>query len=366
MRLLMTTDAVGGVWRFAQELARGLLETGCAVAMVSFGRQLSDAQRAECRSLSERWSEQFRFVGTDVPLEWMQGNERSFGQGVTVLRRVAREFGAELLHANQFCYGAARLGIPKVVTAHSDVLSWARTCRGGALEDSAWLRRYCALVQQGLDGADAVTAPTEWMLRALKGGFSVPLEQRVIPNGRAVDARDSYVRRLQAVTVGRLWDEAKDVALLKQVRSPMPLVAAGETEWNGARPYALSDVSLRGVLSEEETIRLFEESAVYLCTSRYEPFGLAPLEAALCGCAVVARRIDSLCEVWGDAALYFADAEELSRLLSELYEEEAMLREMQRRARQHARRYSREWMTQEYLALFTAMKEKAREAACVA
>ena len=54
-----------------------------------------------------------------------------------------------------------------------------------------------------------------------------------------------------------------------------------------------------GPLAEEDLLALFQESAIYLCTSRYEPFGLAPLEAALCGCAVVANDIESLREVWG-------------------------------------------------------------------
>ena len=366
MRLLITTDTVGGVWRFAHQLTRGLLQAECSIAMVSFGRQPSDAQRAECRILNEQWGERFRFVGTDVPLEWMQENSRSFEEGAAVLERVTRKFDAELLHLNQFCYGSVRLGVPKVVTAHSDVLSWARACRLRGLEDSAWLRRYRTMVQQGLEGAGAVAAPTEWMLRALGKGFSLPLNRKIIPNGRAVYVRGVYTRRLQAVTIGRLWDEAKDVALLTQARSPMPLIVAGEVECDGTRAGAMSGVSLRGSLAEEETLRLFEESEIYVCTSRYEPFGLAPLEAALCGCAVVARRIDSLLEVWGDAAVYFADAEELSRLLSRLYTDKVMLREMQRRALQRAQSYSLDRMTKQYLALFTTVKAEAGEPAHVA
>lgn len=366
MRLLITTDTVGGVWRFAQELTRGLLEAKCAVAMVSFGREPSEVQRAECRLLSKQWRGQFRFVKTDVPLEWMQENSRSFNDGAPTLERLAREFGAELLHANQFCFGAVKLGIPIVMTAHSDVLSWARVCRPGGLKNSSWLQQYRALVQQGLDGADALTAPTKWMLRALGEEFSLPLEQQVIPNGRFIHVQGGRERRLQALTVGRLWDEAKDVALLEQVRSPMPLIMAGEVECDGSRLSALSGVSLRGTLGEEGILRLAKESAVYVCTSCYEPFGLAPLEAALCGCAVAARRIDSLCEVWEDAAMYFTNAEELSRLLTQLYENKAMLRKMQRRATERAEKYSRERMTRKYLTLFTTIKARAGEAAYVA
>src|SRR5438067_13516917 len=151
MRLLITTDTVGGVSRFTQELVKGLLGAGDSVALVSFGRAASTAQRAECEELAAHWGERFWYISSELPLEWMQENAHCFEDGAEILRRTAQEFGAELLHANQFCYGAAGLNIPTVVTAHSDVLSWARACRNQRLDDSEWLRQYCALVQRGLD-----------------------------------------------------------------------------------------------------------------------------------------------------------------------------------------------------------------------
>lgn len=361
MRLIVTTDTVGGVWRFAHELTCELLEMGCSIAMVSFGRQPSEMQKAESYALCERWGERFRFVGSDVPLEWMGENTYSFDQGMAVLEPLAGSFGAELLHSSQFCFGASKLGIPTVITAHSDVFSWARACRGTSLEESAWLGHYRALVQQGLSGAGALAAPTEWMLQALRQEFCLPLKQKVIANGRAVSRRHRRDSKLQAVTVGRIWDEAKDIAILKEVQSPMPLVVAGDIEWDGIGSRTFSGISYRGVLNEEGILDLFAESAVYVCTSCYEPFGLAPLEAALCGCAVLARRIDSLREVWCDAALYFTDAEELSRLLLQLYENPTMRIEMQGKARRHAERFSRPRMAQEYLALFRSMRGKTTE-----
>jgi glycosyltransferase involved in cell wall biosynthesis len=366
MRLLITTDTVGGVWRFSQELTRGLLDAGCAVALVSFGRQPSASQLSECQALTDRWSEQFRFISTEIPLEWMQENWRSLDEGTPLLEKTTREFGAELLHSNQFCFGAVQVGIPTVITAHSDVLSWGRACRSGDMEDSEWLRSYCMLVQRGLDKADALTAPTVWMLQALGEGFSLPLQKRVISNGRTLPALGKRVRRLQAVTTGRLWDEAKDVALLEHVKSPMPLLLAGDTECDGVRSGIMSGVSLLGQLNEEEIVRLFKESTAYVCTSCYEPFGLAPLEAALCGCAVVARSIDSLREVWGEDALYFGNAEELSQILTRLHVDAAMRADMQERAYKRAHRYSRERMTKHYLELFTMVTTRTREAAGVA
>jgi glycosyltransferase involved in cell wall biosynthesis len=364
MRLLITSDTVGGVWRFTQELTSGLLEAGDEVALVSFGREPSVAQQAECERLHARWGEFFFYVSCDTPLEWMRENNRAFGEDAAVLARVSREFKAELLHANQFCFGAARLEMPTVVTAHSDVLSWARCCRGAGLEDSEWLARYCALVQRGLNAADVVTAPTAWMMRALGEGFRLPWQQIVIPNGRSVTVQTANERRLQAVTAGRVWDEAKDMALLETVRSPMPLVVAGEMECDGARAGVLKGVEVCGVLCGQAMLQLFAESAVCICTSRYEPFGLAPLEAALCGCAIVAREIASVQEVWANAALYFRDAEELSAVLRRLYEDPEFLCRYQRRAGERARIFSRERMVESYRTLYAGVLDKER--ACVA
>ena len=328
------------------------------MALVSFGRAASIAQRAECEELAAHWGERFWYISSELPLEWMQENAHCFEDGAEILRRTAQEFGAELLHANQFCYGAAGLNIPTVVTAHSDVLSWARACRNQRLDDSEWLRQYCALVQRGLDEADAVAAPTEWMLRALAENFCLPEDKRVIANGRSIPVFDTGARVLRAVTVGRLWDEAKDVAVLGTVQSPMPLVVAGETECNGTRAVAPEGVELCGALCEEEVLRFLAASAVYVCTSRYEPFGLAPLEAALCGCALVAREIASLREVWGGAALYFSNARELSDVLTRLAKMPELLSEAQRRAGRRARRYTRRKMTEGYRALYAQLLAK--------
>ena len=360
MRALITTDTVGGVWRFTQELASGLLQEGDSVALVSFGQAPSAAQRGECAELQSRWGDAFRYVDSEIPLEWMQHNERCFRDGAPLIAQVAQEFEPDILHSNQFCYGAVEIGVPKIVTAHSDVLSWARACRSQGLPKSSWLERYCALVQRGLDKAEAATAPTEWMLHELQGGFRVPHQCRVIPNGRSIaEAAAGRVRRMQAVTAGRLWDEAKDVVLLGSVRSPMPLIIAGASECDGSIAPKLRTVAVLGTQTEEQLLNLFRESAVYVCTSRYEPFGLAPLEAALCGCAVVARRIESLQEVWGDGACYFEDADELSALLTWVFEDREMLRKAQQRATERANRYTRSAMAASYRALYSAVLETA-------
>src|ERR1700759_1001115 len=134
MRILMTTDTIGGVWTFTQELANALLSRGCEIALVSAGREPSETQMAWCRQTQHRWVSNFRYEALNVPLEWMENNDRASEDDAPALVRVAEEFGAEIVHSNQFCFGALPLNVPKIVTAHSDVLSWADSCRNGRLE----------------------------------------------------------------------------------------------------------------------------------------------------------------------------------------------------------------------------------------
>ena len=362
MRVLMTTDAIGGVWTFTQELACGLLKNGCAVALVCFGAKPSKAQREWCRTIAQAWGSSFHFQESYVPLEWMPDNQNAYSDGAHLLMSIARQFKPDILQSNQYCFGALPLDIPKILVAHSDVLSWADDCRGGSLDDSEWLRTYCSLVTKGLAGADSVVAPTQWMLQALARHFTLPVSTGVIPNGRTLAAGHLWPRKLQVVSAGRLWDEAKNISLLSNLRSPLPLLIAGEglpgTE-HGEPPFA----TFLGRLPEHDLLALFRDSAIYICTSIYEPFGLAPLEAGQCGCAVLANNIPSLREVWQDGALYFSDAASLSALLFDLDSSSELLHAAQQRSLQRARTFSGERMVQSHFRNFKTALARSEQSA---
>lgn len=361
MRVLMTTDTIGGVWTFTQELASGLLRGGCVVALVSLGRRPSNAQRAQCDQLIHAWENSFHYEALDTPLEWMPQNENTYSSAAPFLLEMARDFQPDLLHSNQFCFGCLPLSIPKIITAHSDVLSWAESCRDGKLEDSVWLRQYLALVKRGLANADCVIAPTRWMLHALARNFPLPESTAAVSNGRTLDTTPSAARKLQAVTAGRLWDEAKNISILREVQSPIPLVVAGESDTSTP-----GHVTSLGPLLQNDLLALFCESTFYICTSRYEPFGLAPLEAALCGCAVVANDIPSLREVWADGALYFSGAQSLTSLLHELCDSPEQLRIARDNSFQRAGLFSAQRMTKGYLQIFQAALARSEVPAYVA
>jgi len=360
MRILMTADTVGGVWTYTREVAAGLLASGCDLSLVTLGQWPSSEQNVWLDGIRDQYPDTFRSLATDYPLEWMQDNSRCYEDSRQFLLDCVRFFNPDLLHTSQFCYGALPISIPKLVVAHSDVLSWWRSCRSSPPDNSEWLTTYLRLVCDGLRGADMVIAPTRWMLRQLDRDYGPFLASTVIANGRDIGDLPPRPRRLQAVTAGRLWDEAKNVALLSQVTTKVPMLVAGDDSFEGAtvtRPQR-DHVRFLGRLAEDDLLRLLSESAIYIVTSRYEPFGLAAVEAALAGCAIVANDIASLREVWGDAAIYFRhnNPESLSQILDGLAANPTGLREAAARAGRRARQsFSRNRMTKGYLNLYSRL-----------
>lgn len=353
MRLLMTTDTVGGVWTFTSELTQELLERDHAVELVSFGRLPSDEQNKWALAKEKLHPGRFRFTASPAPLEWSQDNDHSLTEGLPILTRLAERCAPDALLTNQYCFGDLPSELPRVIVAHSDVLSWARACRVAALTPSPWLAQYRAMVRDGLDRADAVVAPTHAVLEDLALNFRLPPRAEVIANGREIPPPYSTpVRKLQAITAGRLWDEAKGLDLLETCPLPLPVLIAGETEFEGEQARSLpGNVRRLGSLPALELQQRFRESAIYLCTSLYEPFGLAPLEAALCGCAILARDLPSLREVWGDDALYFRDAQGLATQVRRLTENELALATLAERGQRRAASFTTERMTEGYLQL---------------
>lgn len=357
MRVLLTTDTIGGVWTFTKELTAELLRLGNSVALVSFGRAPSQEQADWCSAAGVRYGSGFRYEASNAPLEWMNPNENAYIEGEPLLRRVADEFCPDLLHSNQFCFGRVPVSIPRLITAHSDVLSWGAACCPNGFESSPWLMRYCDMVEQGIAATDAIVAPTRWMLDALRQNFMLPTRARVILNGRTLPfCRSDDARPLQAVCAGRLWDEAKNLMVLADVHTAIPIFVAGDRKHQEATaPKRIGTAVLVGSLSESDLLALFRASNIYLATSIYEPFGLAPLEAALCGCAVLANDIPSLREVWGDAALYFKDADTLTSLLAQLQATQKILLAARQGARRRALQLSAARMAAEYLALYAEL-----------
>lgn len=117
-------------------------------------------------------------------------------------------------------------------------------------------------------------------------------------------------------------------------------------------------VLFRGPQTERQLAMLLSRASIYAATSRYEPFGLAPLEAALSRCALVANDMPSFREIWGDTALYFRrnDARDLGHAIERLRAEPELRATYANLAYYHAReRFNSERMVNDYLDLYASL-----------
>ncbi len=92
-----------------------------------------------------------------------------------------------------------------------------------------------------------------------------------------------------------------------------------------------------------ETLRcFFESAAAFVFPSRYEGFGLPPLEAMACGTPVVTSNVSSLPEVVGDAAVLVnpENVFDIARGIREALTDEARRAELIRRGHEQAARFN--------------------------
>jgi glycosyltransferase involved in cell wall biosynthesis len=104
-----------------------------------------------------------------------------------------------------------------------------------------------------------------------------------------------------------------------------------------------------------ETLRCFYESAAaFVFPSRYEGFGLPPLEAMACGAPVVASNVSSLPEVVGDAAVLVnpENVFDIARGIRDVLLNEHLREEMIRRGHEQASRFSWERTARQVLDIY--------------
>lgn len=351
-RVLMTADTVGGVWTYALELADALAPSGVEVVLATMGRPLSDRQWAEVRSSAVAEVRQSAYA-----LEWMDEPWADVDRAAGWLLGLEDELRPDVVHLNGYCHAALPWRAPVVTVAHSCVVSWWQAVRG---EDPppAW-REYAARVRAGLANADAVVAPTAAMLRSLSwyGG----VEGVVVPNCRRPEAISPASKRPMVLAAGRLWDEAKNVAALDRVAPSLDarVLIAGDPASPDGRTWRAEAAELLGPLPFDQLAVWMRSASVFAAPARYEPFGLAALEAGLAGCALVLGDIASLREVWADAALYVPpdDDEALRATLRALLTDDPRRHDLARRARARASAYTPARTAHGYLEVYERVGE---------
>jgi glycogen(starch) synthase len=278
VKVLMTADAVGGVWTYALDLIRALDDVTFVLA--TMGPEPNDAQRAAAEALPNA-----TLVTSTYALEWMDDPWDDVTRAGEWLLDLERKHAPDLVHLNGYAHGALPFAAPKIVVAHSCVLSWWDAVRDEPAPPR--LDRYRAQVEQGLDGAQLVVAPTASMLASIDRYYRFSAPQRMIHNGSSF-APGVAATRAGVFAAGRLWDEAKNLSAVVE--------AAQRIAW----PVRIAD----GTMGRDDMAAAYAGAGIFLHPALYEPFGLAVLEAARSGCALVLGDIPSLRELWGDAAVF--------------------------------------------------------------
>jgi glycosyltransferase involved in cell wall biosynthesis len=355
-RILMTIDAVGGVWRYAMDLAAALCAEGVETIFAGFGPAPSADQRAEVDAIGTiEWLE--------APLDWMARDEAELDGLPCLIAGLAERHRVDLLHLNLPSQARGLdVPLPVVAVSHSCVVTWFHAVRGEAVPDGwAWQRR---ANRAGFDRADAIMAPSRSHAAMLCACYGPLQRLTVVPNAVANRPREPASRRQDFVfAVGRWWDEGKNARTLAETAGAMawPLVVAGPTVGPGGEAVALGGARQMGEVSNEKVRAMMASAGIFVSPSLYEPFGLAALEAACSATPLVLSDIATYRELWDGAAL-FADPlrpEALAHAVNTLAADEALRHEMGAKALARSQQFTPEAQAAAVLGVYEAAARSA-------
>ncbi|WP_258293089.1 glycosyltransferase family 4 protein [Pseudosulfitobacter koreensis] len=331
----MTLDAVGGVWRYALDLGRGLRARDHEVIFVGFGPRPTEAQREEAKAVGQlEWC--------DGPLDWMVQDADALRDVPGQIAALARRHRVDLLHLNLPSQAVGLdLDIPVVTVSHSCIVTWFAAVKGGELPES-W-QWQAQLTRAGFDAADAVIAPSRAHAKALIARYGTIDRLQVVHNA-SPEAEGKTQSRPYVAAAARWWDEGKDAATLDLAASQIawPVRMAGPVSGgNGAR-VDLPHAEELGPLPHRDTLALIQGAGIFVSSSRYEPFGLAVAEAARAAVPLVLSDIRTYRELWEGAAMFYApgDASALAATVNRLIDGLALRTQFGAAAQERAARYA--------------------------
>jgi glycosyltransferase involved in cell wall biosynthesis len=348
LRLLMTLDAVGGVWRYAMDLAEALRDIGVDTVFLGFGPPPSPAQRAEAGALGLLdWAE--------APLDWLVGDEVDLAAVPSLLAEAARRHGPDLLHLNLPTQAAGlEIDLPVLVASHSCVTTWFRAVRGSGLPPGwEWQGDLNA---RGLARADLVVVPSRSHGEALRACYGPLPHLRTVLNAVTAPEPNRLPEKPFVIASGRWWDEGKGAAVLDAAAelTNWPVRMLGPAVGPNGAAFVPDDASLEGELPHAEAMTLMREAGIFVSPSLYEPFGLAVAEAARMGLPLVLSDIPTFRELWDGVAVFVPprDSEALAFTLDRLASDPHQRRRLSEAARLRSRRFTPEAQAEAMLSLY--------------
>lgn len=355
MKILMTTDTVGGVWVYSLELCKVLEKYGVQVHLAALGAWPSPAQQVEVEKMPN-----VLLYKSDYKLEWMKDPWEDVEQSRKWINAIYHTVQPDIIHLNNYAHVEEDWTAPVVTVFHSCVQTWWQAVKGKAAPNDWDL--YTQTVKESLEASDIVISPTKAILQKARESHNFSSPAKVIHNGRSLKPSEGVKKEKIILCMGRMWDEAKNLGLLSNIaqRMPWPIYVAGDAvNPNTGKECQVENVNFLGKLNPEEVQHWMERASIFVSPTRYEPFGLAILEAAENGCALVLSQLETLQELWHDAAVFFdpENEAEAEKTLLTLLQNESYLEELSEKAKTRAEEYSAEKMGEAYHMLYSEILE---------
>jgi glycosyltransferase involved in cell wall biosynthesis len=304
--------------------------TGIGVHTAEIARRLSDAPLVASHAAIEDRSglEHCAFRVDPMPfgVAWQQ----------LVLPRIATDGVLWAPHGTL----PVALRIPSVATLH-DFSSLTMPFRHRAKT----VLSFNVFIGRSLQMATRIAAVSRSVAEEAVRWFGVSRERiEIVPNG--VDDfftpggdEDDYVLFVGTIEPRKGLDDL--LAVWDSLPHPHPrLILCGNAGWGDVRPPR--DAEVTGYVDRTKLRELYRHARAFVYPSRYEGFGIPPLEAMACGAPVIATRTGAIPEYADGAALLVdpGDRTALRDALVRMLSEKSLRSELRTRGPERARTYS--------------------------
>ncbi|RYE89192.1 MAG: glycosyltransferase family 1 protein, partial [Oxalobacteraceae bacterium] len=178
LSLLMTADAIGGVWQYSLDLAAALGPLGVTTILVTLGPRASAAQRSEAAAAGVTLME------SGLPIDWLCDGPEPIHAAGEAIAAIAKARKVDVVQLNMPTLGARpRFAMPVVAVMHGCIATWWDAAHGMTLApEFRWQR---TATHQALMAADAVVAPSATHAAEVARHYGLVHAPLAIHNGRS-------------------------------------------------------------------------------------------------------------------------------------------------------------------------------------
>ena len=309
LKIILASDwhplTIGGIQSHIRYLAKFLKNYGLEVYVIS--RKVNDIAKESLNTVDDC---ECILVDSMLPFNMILIPPR-----ISELEKVVCEIKPDVIHAHHMFAPLSLLslevarknGVPRVLTNHSIALGYEY----GPLWKSSSL--LLLPLRQLLSSTDVVISVSKAADKFISNFLRNTVKRLIIPNGVDIEKYKplrSPAKNPEVLFIGRLVHRKGVHLLLKAFRevvSEVPeakLLIVGKGYMEPALKSLVSvldlkkNVVFKGVVSEEEKIRLLQSSTVVAIPSIYgESFGIVAAEAFATGTPVVAFKVGGLTEI---------------------------------------------------------------------